>query len=133
MRRMTLFVLTISAVLALAGPAAAEDPAVAALRASFEGAVAALNSGNLDGFLDTVHVEALSFYSCGPTSGKQGRARSSRWADGHRETAPGTLVAALQCPSIQNIHRRAFHRNFRSTIANRPFLHVFDKAPSPGQ
>ena len=73
MRRMTLFVLTISAVLALAGQAAAEDPAVAALRASFEGAVAALNSGNLDGFLDTVHVEALSFYSCGPTSGKQGR------------------------------------------------------------
>ena len=32
-----------------------------------------MNGGNLDGFLDTVHEEALSFYSCGPTSGKQGR------------------------------------------------------------
>ena len=35
--------------------------------------MAALNSGNPGGFLDTVHEEALSFYSCGPTSGKQGR------------------------------------------------------------
>ena len=43
------------------------------IRASFEGAVANLNAGNLDGFLDTVHNDALSFYSCGPTSGKQGR------------------------------------------------------------
>ena len=43
------------------------------IRASFERAVAALNAGNLDGFLDTVHDDALSFYSCGPTSGKQGR------------------------------------------------------------
>ena len=43
------------------------------IQASFEGAVAALNAGNLDGFLDTVHEDALSFYSCGPTSGKQGR------------------------------------------------------------
>ncbi len=39
------------------------------IRASFEGAIAALNAGNLDGFLDTVHDDALSFYSCGPTSG----------------------------------------------------------------
>ena len=43
------------------------------IRASFEGAVANLNAGNLDGFLDTVHNDALSFYSCGQTSGKQGR------------------------------------------------------------
>ncbi len=43
------------------------------IRASFERAVAALNAGNLDGFLDTVHDDALSFYACGPTSGKQGR------------------------------------------------------------
>lgn len=46
---------------------------VTALQETFEGAVAALNSGDLDGFLDTVHDEALSFYACGPTSGKQGR------------------------------------------------------------
>ena len=43
------------------------------IRASFEGSVTALNAGNLDGFLDTVHDDALSFYACGPTSGKQGR------------------------------------------------------------
>lgn len=46
---------------------------VASLQATFETAVAALNTGDLDGFLDTVHEEALSFYACGPTSGKQGR------------------------------------------------------------
>ena len=57
----------------LSAQVAASDAELAALRASFEGAVAALNAGNSDGFLDTVHDEALSFYSCGPTSGKQGR------------------------------------------------------------
>ena len=57
----------------LSVPVAANDAELAALQASFEGAVAALNAGNSDGFLDTVHDEALSFYSCGPTSGKQGR------------------------------------------------------------
>ena len=57
----------------LSGPVAASDAELAALQASFEEAVAALNTGNLEGFLDTVHDEALSFYSCGPTSGKQGR------------------------------------------------------------
>ena len=46
---------------------------VASLQATFETAVTALNSGDLGGFLDTVHEEALSFYACGPTSGKQGR------------------------------------------------------------
>ena len=61
-------------VLLLTAPAAGDDGDVAAIKASFQGAVTALNSGNLDGFLDTVHDEALSFYSCGPTSGKQGRA-----------------------------------------------------------
>ena len=49
------------------------DSGIAALRETFEGAVGALNAGNLDGFLGTVHEEALSFYACGPTSGKQGR------------------------------------------------------------
>ncbi len=56
-----------------AGPAAAADDEVSEVRATFEEAVTALNAGNMDGFLDTVHDEALSFYSCGPTSGKQGR------------------------------------------------------------
>ena len=67
------------ALMAAATPATAEDDDVALVRTAFEGAVAALNSGNLDGFLDTVHDDALSFYSCGPTSGLQGarRARST--------------------------------------------------------
>ena len=60
-------------VITVASPAAAQSDDVAGVRAAFEGAVAALNAGNLEGFLDTVHDEALSFYSCGPTSGKQGR------------------------------------------------------------
>ena len=70
---------TRSLVLALAGlaliaaPAAAENDVadVASLQTTFETAVAALNGGNLDGFLDTVHEEALSFYACGPTSGNR--------------------------------------------------------------
>ena len=45
----------------------------AAVQEAFEAAVAELNAGDLEGFLDTVHEEALSFYACGPTSGKQGR------------------------------------------------------------
>ena len=55
--------------------AAANDdsPNVDTLRAAFEGAVSGLNTGNMEAFLRTVHDEALSFYSCGPTSGKQGR------------------------------------------------------------
>ena len=55
--------------------AAANDdsPNVDTLRAAFEGAVSGLNTGNMEAFLTTVHDEALSFYSCGPTSGKQGR------------------------------------------------------------
>lgn len=52
---------------------AGDEGAVAAVKEVFETGVAALNEGNLDGFLDTVHDEALSFYACGPTSGKQGR------------------------------------------------------------
>ena len=64
----------ILALAATAGPvAAADDDEAAAVQAAFESAVAALNAGDIDGFLDTVHDEALSFYSCGPTSGKQGR------------------------------------------------------------
>ena len=68
-----LTVVTVATLMTAAMLPAAEDDDVARVRAAFEGAVAALNSGNLEGFLDTVHEEALSFYSCGPTSGLQGR------------------------------------------------------------
>ena len=74
MRINTLLPVAILVTLAVAAsPAAAADDEVAEVRATFEKAVAALNAGNMEGFLDTVHDEALSFYSCGPTSGKQGR------------------------------------------------------------
>ena len=64
----------LAASLAAGSPAfAGDEGAVAAVKEVFETGVAALNEGNLDGFLDTVHDEALSFYACGPTSGKQGR------------------------------------------------------------
>lgn len=71
--RILLSVTAVLALVAAAGPAVAADEEVAEVRATFEKAVAALNTGNMEGFLDTVHDEALSFYSCGPTSGKQGR------------------------------------------------------------
>lgn len=58
---------------AVGSASAANNEQVAAVQGAFEKGVAALNAGNLDGFLDTVHDEALSFYACGPTSGKQGR------------------------------------------------------------
>ena len=64
---------TVLTLMTVASPAVAQNEDVAGVRAAFEGAVAALNGGNIEGFLDTVHDEALSFYSCGPTSGKQGR------------------------------------------------------------
>ncbi len=70
---MSRFFIAVLVVAAFSAPTAASDTELAALQATFEGAVGALNGGNLDGFLDTVHKEALSFYSCGPTSGKQGR------------------------------------------------------------
>ncbi len=64
----------LAASLAAGGSAfAGDEGAVVAVKEVFETGVAALNEGNLDGFLDTVHDEALSFYACGPTSGKQGR------------------------------------------------------------
>ena len=70
-----LLALALLALALIAAPAAAENDVadVASLQTTFETAVAALNGGDLDGFLDTVHEEALSFYACGPTSGKQGR------------------------------------------------------------
>ena len=54
-------------------PAVANDSEAEALRESFEAGVAALNAGNVDGFLANIHDRALSFYACGPTSGKEGR------------------------------------------------------------
>ena len=53
--------------------AAANDPDHATLQETFEQSLPALDSGNLDGFLDAVRNPALSFLSCGPTAGKQGR------------------------------------------------------------
>jgi uncharacterized protein (TIGR02246 family) len=67
----TFLSLTAAAFLFTALPALAGD--VEDLQATFEQAVKALNSRNLEGFLATVHPQGLSFYSCGPTSGKQGR------------------------------------------------------------
>ncbi len=64
--------LWLAAVLAVA-PVFAGDSATERLRASFETAVAALNDGDVDGFLANVHDRALSFYACGPTSGKEGK------------------------------------------------------------
>jgi len=67
-------VLAILIVAAAVGPVSATtDEDLAAVQETFETAVAALNAGDFEGFLDTVHEEALSFYACGPTSGKQGR------------------------------------------------------------
>lgn len=66
MRRLCLI-----AALALTPALSADD--AADLRASFEAGVAALNQGDVEGFLADIHPEAMSFYSCGPTSGKQGK------------------------------------------------------------
>ena len=54
-------------------PASGQDAATQKLQHTFETAVAALNQGNIDGFLANIHEGALSFYSCGPTSGKEGK------------------------------------------------------------
>jgi hypothetical protein len=67
---------TLLAVFGAAAPAADLD----GLKATFRTAVDALNSRNLEGFLATIHPKSLSFYSCGPTSGKEGReACESDW------------------------------------------------------
>jgi len=55
------------------GTAPARAGAVEELQATFERGVQALNARNLDGFLATVHEKGLSFYSCGPSSGLEGR------------------------------------------------------------
>ena len=43
------------------------------LKARFKKAVQALNERNLDGFLAMVHPQGLSFYSCSPTTHKEGK------------------------------------------------------------
>jgi uncharacterized protein (TIGR02246 family) len=43
------------------------------LKAAFHKAVEALNARNLEGFTSTIHPQSLSFYSCGPTSGQEGK------------------------------------------------------------
>lgn len=75
MRMSSLVSLAVVGFLAVAASSAsaADDEQIRAVQEAFERGVAALNAGNLEGFLDTVHDEALSFYACGPTSGKQGR------------------------------------------------------------
>ena len=74
LRRLALPLLGLALLAVPAVSATESDVAdVVSLQNTFETAVAALNGGDLDGFLDTVHEEALSFYACGPTSGKQGR------------------------------------------------------------
>jgi len=67
-------VLALAAVVLLFPGAPARAGDVEELKAAFEKGVAALNERNLDGFLATVHEKGLSFYSCGPTSGLEGRA-----------------------------------------------------------
>ena len=73
MNRMKLVGAALTVVVVMASPALGADGDLKSVRTAFESAVSAPNSGDLDGFLNTVHEEALSFYSCGPTSGKQGR------------------------------------------------------------
>ena len=67
-------VLAVAGVAFLFAAAAARAGDVDELKATFEKAVQALNDRNLDGFLATVHDKGLSFYSCGPTSGQEGKA-----------------------------------------------------------
>ena len=67
-----LLALTAAAILLVPPPARAGD--VEELQAIFERSVKALNARDLDGFLATVHEKGLSFYSCGPSSGLEGRA-----------------------------------------------------------
>jgi len=64
-------ILTVLGFLFAVSPAQGGD--VEELKAAFEQGVKALNARDLDGFLATVHEKGLSFYSCGPTSGLEGK------------------------------------------------------------
>jgi len=69
-------ILAVAVVLLLAMNAWADD--VEDLKAAFERGVKSLSTGDLEGFLATVHDRGLSFYSCGPTSGLEGKAACQR-------------------------------------------------------
>lgn len=71
MRRLALAGAVIAFLLGASGARAGD---LEDLQATFERGVKALNTRDLDGFLATVHEKGLSFYSCGPTSGLEGRA-----------------------------------------------------------
>ncbi len=74
--RRSLPILAVAVVLLLAMNAWADD--VEELKAAFERGVKSLSAGDLEGFLATVHDRGLSFYSCGPTSGLEGKAACQR-------------------------------------------------------
>ena len=67
------------------------------LRRAFESAVSALNARNLEAFTANIHPQALSFYSCYPTSGKEGKeACSDDWGKffASSETAQYRVIGA---------------------------------------
>jgi len=87
-------VIAIAVVLFLGLAAGARAGDVEDLKATFEQAVQALNSRNLDGFLATVHEKGLSFYSCGPTSGLEGKAACQQdWQKFFGKTGNATFTA----------------------------------------
>lgn len=84
-------ILALAALFSLAVAAPASD--VDELKATFEQAVKALNDRNLDGFLATVHDKGLSFYSCGPTSGLEGKAACQQdWQKFFTKTGNATFT-----------------------------------------
>jgi len=65
------------------------------LKDTFATAVKALNARDLEGFLSTVHPNSLSFYSCGPTSGKEGKdACRADWVKFFSYSGPANFDAA---------------------------------------
>lgn len=58
----------------LIAPLAASASDADDLRAVHEQTVKALNSGDLDSYLTHIHEQGITFYSCGPTSGVEGKA-----------------------------------------------------------
>jgi hypothetical protein len=65
------------------------------LKETFAAAVKALNARDLDGFLAAVHPNSLSFYSCGPTSGKEGKeACRADWVKFFSYSGPANFDAA---------------------------------------
>ena len=67
------FLPTLFASAVLFAPTSMRAGDVEDLKATFEKAVKALNARDVDGFLANIHPRGLSFYACGPASGKEGR------------------------------------------------------------